>query len=403
MHRLAWRNVWRNKIRSLVILFSVVLGMLAGIAVLAIYRGMILSRVRTVIDSETAHVQLHHPAFKKDFETKYFIPEMEVRLNELKKNKAIESVTPRSLAQGMLSTAMGTRGVMIYGVDPIRENKVSGLDKKIKEGTALSEKKRQGILIGKKLAEKLNLRPGNKVVLTFTDCSNNLIASSFRVSGIYESGNAPRDESMVFVNLNTLNGLLLMEDAAHELAILLTKDDLLDSVQQQLNKQFPYLLVESWKEISPETTLMVKTVDGYSYIIMMIILIAIAFGILNTMLMSVLERTHEIGMMLALGASRIRLFGLVFWETVYLTFAGVPFGISLAYWFTAYFQRNGLNILSMGKELMESFGYATIIYPVFPWDKITYIFWMVVLTALFSSLIPCVKALRLNPVDALRK
>jgi ABC-type lipoprotein release transport system permease subunit len=148
---------------------------------------------------------------------------------------------------------------------------------------------------------------------------------------------------------------------------------------------------------------MVKTVDEYSYIIMIIILVALAFGIVNTMLMSVLERTKEIGMMVALGTGRVTVFLLVFLETVLLTMAGTPIGILVAYFITGYYQQHGLDLSGMGKEMMANFGFETTIYPSFPIEKLTTILVLVLCTALLSCMLPALKALRLKPVEALRR
>lgn len=148
---------------------------------------------------------------------------------------------------------------------------------------------------------------------------------------------------------------------------------------------------------------MVKTIDQYSYIIMLIILIALAFVILNTMLMSVLERTREIGMMVALGTSRIKVFLLVFMETVFLTIAGLPVGLLLSWLVILYFQIHGIDLSGMGEEMLASFGYGTLIYPSFPGEKLFPILMMVICTAVFSCLLPVIKALRLNPVEALKR
>jgi ABC-type antimicrobial peptide transport system permease subunit len=121
------------------------------------------------------------------------------------------------------------------------------------------------------------------------------------------------------------------------------------------------------------------------------------------MLMSVLERTREIGMMMALGTSRKRIFLLVWLETILLTLAGIPFGLLIAYFITSYYQQHGLDLSGMGREMMASFGFDTMIYPEFPWEKLLFIMFMVIGTAVLSCLIPAIKALRMQPVDALRQ
>lgn len=400
---MAWRNIWRNKGRSIVIMLSVAIGLLAGIGVLALYKGMMKSRVRTVIDSEVAHLQMHTPDYKKDNHPASILPNANALLKKIQSLPKVKLAVPRSLAQGMLVTTTGSAGVQINGVVPELEYRASQLKQKIIIGDGFHEGKKNEIIVGKKLADKLKIKLGGKLVLTFTDTSDNLISSAFRVVGIYQSGNAPLDELNVYVPITTLNELLQISNSFHEIAIILNSDEDLGAMQERLSKAYPYLLVESWKNISPETELMVQTVDDYSYIIMIIILIALAFGILNTMLMSVLERTKEIGMMVALGTTRVRIFLLVLTETIFLTVAGTPVGLLAVYLLIGYYQKHGLDLSGMGKDMMASFGFETMIYPSFPWEKIPTILIMVIGTALVSCLLPALKALHLKPMQALKR
>jgi ABC-type lipoprotein release transport system permease subunit len=401
--QLAWRNIWRNKVRSMVIMLSVSIGLFAGIAVLALYKGMMQSRIRTVIYFEVTHIQIHQKEFKKDYEPFYTLPGGDSMAAVIGALKQVKLVARRTIVQGMLSTTTGSAGVQINGVEPAIEYQASQLDKKIITGSSFHSNKKNEILIGKKLADKVKLATGAKLVLTFTDTAGNIVSSAFRVAGIYESQNTSLDEVNVYVEMKTLNDLLLTGKSFHEIGMLLNNDDDLASVQQQLKYLFPSYLIESWKEISPETDLMVKTVDEYSYIIMIIILIALAFGIINTMLMAILERTREIGMMVALGTTRLRVFLLVLFETIFLTIGGTPLGILAGLFTTNYYNKHGLDLSGMGKEMMASFGFNTIIYPSFPVEKLLAIMLLVIGTAVLSCLLPAFKALRMQPVEALRR
>jgi ABC-type antimicrobial peptide transport system permease subunit len=148
---------------------------------------------------------------------------------------------------------------------------------------------------------------------------------------------------------------------------------------------------------------MVETIDIYSFIILIIILIALSFGIMNTMMMSILERRHEIGMMMALGMNRFRIISMVFTETFLLTTIGIPIAIGVGYFIIHHYQTTGLDLSSMGKDLMESFGFDPLIYPSLPKEKIPYITMLVFFTALISSILPIWKSLRLDPSTALQK
>lgn len=400
--KLAWRNVWRNKTRSLIIMASVAIGLLAGIFVLGLYQGMMRSRVRTVIDTEVAHLQIHHPEFKEDYDPSYTL-DQELISKNLKKISEIKSFANRSVTQGMLATTTGTSGVRIYGIQPKEEIEVSQLAFKIKEGEVLNPSKTNGILIGKKLADKMKLKLGSKLVLTFTDRESNVTSGAFRVNGIYQSINTPLDEVIVYINRSTLNEYLGLEDTSHEIAILLHRDEDLELVKNSLQAQFPRYSVMTWKENSPETDLMVGTVNQYSTIIIIIIMIALAFGIINTMLMSVIERTREIGMLSALGMNRKKVFTLILTETVILTFVGVPVGFILSWFSILYFSKAGIDISPFSEEAMSSFGFTSMIYPEFPVDTIGSLLIIVISTALISAFFPSLKAIRLQPADALRQ
>lgn len=400
---MAWRNIWRNRMRSIVIVLSVAIGLFAGIAVLALYKGMLHGRVRTVIDAEVAHIQIHETSFKKDYDPAYVIVKSDTILKALRSMPQVKAFSARSITQGMLVTTTGSAGVQINGVQPREEYEVSGLKKKIIEGEGFKPGKKNEIVIGERLADKMKLKTGSKLVLTFTDSSADIVSAAFRVAAIYRSNNAPLDERNVYVEKETLNQLLNIGNDFHEIAVLLYRDEDMNLVQKKLLKQFPFYQVETWRQISPETDLMVNTVDVYSYIIMIIIMLALAFGIINTMLMAILERTREIGMMTALGMKRFRLFSLVLFETIFLTISGTPIGLATAWLAVNYFNKDGLDLSGMGKELMSSFGYSTLIFPEFPSDKIITVLLIVIITAIVSCLFPALKALRLQPVEALRR
>jgi ABC-type lipoprotein release transport system permease subunit len=400
---MAWRNIWRNRWRSFVILLSIALGLFAGIAVLALYKGMMNSRLRTLIETESSHIQIHDTLFGDEMDPKKTIAAAESLIEKIRSNKDVLYHTARTITTGMLSTATGSAGVKIIGIIPEEEYNVTQLKKKIIDGDGFSDPRKPEIAIGKKLANKLKLKKGSRLVLTFTDTGNTMISGAYRVKAIYQSDNAPLDERNVYVWSSYLSNMLQTGNNVHEIAIRLKDNALLEKNMTQLKQEFPQQKVESWKELSPETDLMAKTVDTYSYIIIVIILFALSFGIVNTMLMAILERTREIGMMIALGTSKLRIFFMVVLETLLLTLAGAPVGIAAGAAVVRYYNLHGLDLSGMGKEMMRSFGYETMIYPEFPLDKLVGIVLIIILTALLASVIPSVKALRLSPSEALKK
>lgn len=400
--QLSWRNVWRNPTRSLVIMASVAIGLFAGVFVLGLYDGMLRARVHAVIYTEVGHIQIHHPHFKEDFDPALMLHDTSL-IEKISKMDEVRGIAHRSVTQGMLATATGSAGVLVNGVRMNEENVVSSLKDKIREGGELISVKKNGILIGKKLADKMKLRLGSKLVLTFTDTAHNITAGAFRVSGIYQTDNDPLDERNVYVHRTTLNGYLGIGEHYHEAVVLLNNDKDLANFSKWLREHLPDSEVKDWKQNSPETNLMVNTMNEYSLIIIVIIMLALAFGIINTMLMSVLERTREIGMLTALGMNRAKVFILIISETFWLTLVGAPVGFLFAWSIINHLSKAGMDISSFSGAAMSGFGFSSIIYPEFPNDQIQMVVSTVLVTAFLSSLLPSLRAIKLQPADALRQ
>jgi ABC-type lipoprotein release transport system permease subunit len=340
---------------------SVALGLVAGLFVLSVYKGIMTDRVRTVIDTEVSHLQIHHRAFKEDFDPQFIIPQKEELIGKLQDIKLISAFTTRTLAQGMIATATGSSGIIITAVHPTQENTVTQINSKIIAGSGFNTTRKNPAIVGKKLLEKMHLKENSKIVLTFTDKESNIVSAAFKVCGVYETDNAPQDERNVYVRQEDLNSLLGMENEFHEIAILLVSDNAVENAKTALLKTFPDLQVESWDELSAETKLMLDTTEEYSSIFIAIIMIALSFGIVNSMLMAVLERSREIGMLLALGMNRMKVFSMMLTETLLLTLTGAPVGVFITWLIVGHYHVRGLDISNLGEQAMSSFGFSSMI------------------------------------------
>ncbi|HRI60193.1 MAG TPA: FtsX-like permease family protein [Saprospiraceae bacterium] len=399
---IAWRNLWRHRTRSLVIIASVALGVWAGAFIVSLYYGMGNERVRIAIEQEVSHIQVHHPKFREDFDVAFHF-DLDSLDAVLRHTPGMKAYSLRTTVQGMLANAAGSNGVQINGVEPAAENATRGLAAFVIDGAYLDAGKKNQVLVGKKLADKMKLTPGNKIVLTFQDKEQGITSGAFRIAGIYETANAPLDERNVYVRRNDLNDLLGTPGCGTEAAVLLTGEGEMPAALAMLQQSLPELQVEDWRAISPETALVMSALDVTSLIIISIILLALAFGIINTMLMAVLERTREIGMLMAIGMTKIRLFGMVVLETLLLTLAGCPIGFGLAWLVNAWLSKTGIDLSDIAGNVMKGFGYGAVIYPDLPDDKVWQILQIVFVTALVASIFPAWKALRLKPAEAIRR
>lgn len=399
--KIAWRNVWRHRGRSLTIIVSVTLGVWASLFLTALYEGMIRQRVQDVISIEISHLQFHHPKFLSEWEPRYMLPSSAQIIDSLRKDQRLRSVCSRQLSSGMINSSGGSYGVKLIGVDPVEERKISELEKKIVEGNFLADSTRHQVLIGAKLAERLKLKMKSKVVLMCQSLNGDIASGAFRVCGIYQTNNQPFDETHVYVRRNLLKELLGTTGDDHEIAILLQKDEQVESIKKEYAGRWKKVEVKSWMDLSPEMKLLIGFFDEYMTVFMLIVFLAVAFGIVNTMLMSVLERSRELGMMFAIGMNKRRVFGMITLETLFLMLVGLPAGLIGGVSTVWYLGKEGLRIGSA--EVMSDFGFSKVLYPALTTEQVITTAMFITIITIISSVYPSVRAVMIRPSEAIRK
>jgi putative ABC transport system permease protein len=399
--KIASRNIWRSRKRSLIIITAVSIGLWAGIFMMAFYNGMIEQRINSAIADELSHIQLHHPEFRKEYEIKYDLPKGRKMLKMIDKEITIKAAAGRIIIKGMIASASGSSGITINGVMPKEEDALTNLSKKIIKGSYFTTKTNE-IILSEKLRKKLKLNLNKKTIITFQDKEGNLASAAFRITAIYKTINTPYDDSNVFVKITDVDSLAGIPNAINEIAIFLKSNTALDESQKKLKQEFPQTEIKNWMEISPELGLTISVGDQMVFIFMGIILLALAFGIVNTMMMAVLERTREIGMLLALGMNKFKIFMMIVLETLFLILAGCPVGMLLAFTTIAITQKTGIDF-SQFSQAYSSFGYSSIIYPSLTGRQFGIVMLLVFITALFSALFPARRALKLNSAESLKK
>lgn len=467
---IAWKNVWRNKKRSLVVISAVTLGIISGVLLVGIMEGWVGQRLKDAVNNEVSHVQIHNNDYLNNEETSLTVENLQAVTRAVESLNQVSGWVQRSRIIALINTPWGNTGLTLFGIDPEREKLVTGIHDKIVPGAGRypEEDSPADILISDKTADMLKLkqyvisdsvmatlgkdvsqdilsrletikdtryrspkeiratlknlltgkeldrygkrimetaldyRIRNKVQVSVSDLDGNPIQGIFRVCGIYKTTNTGFDQATAFVNAGELARLYGGDEVLiHEIAVLLKNIEDAGAVKEQLSLIPGGNKVRTWKELAPDAAMMVEFMLVYYVIFIGIIMLALAFGIINTMLMSVLERTKELGMLMSIGMNHKRIFSMIMLETMFLTIVGAITGMLSGWGITSALGKTGIHFSGWG-EGFEAIGYSARVYPAVTLEFILFTTIMVVVTAVVSSMWPARKALKMNPVDALR-
>lgn len=399
--KIAWKNIWRHKVRSFVVISAIAIGLMAGIFASAFVNGMMVQKIDSVVKMELSHFQVHDTLFRKEMSVKAVIENGEDILNEISSNKKIKVASGRIISNAMLGSANYSGSVKVVGIDSEKEAQTTGLKDRMVEGQYFEGVKRNPIFISQVMADKYKIKIRSKVVLTLQDITGEMVAESFKVVGIFDSKNKMYDKVNVFVRKSDLRRVTnLNNQQLHEIGVLVNKDDEAEVLANQYQEKFSGLEVLPWLDLASGMRYMVEATGMYTYILVGIILVALLFSIINTMLMAVLERVKEIGMLMAVGMKKQKIFGMVLLETIFLSFIGAPLGLLISYLLITHFGEVGIDLAGAA---YEDVGFATVIYPFLDFKSYMNILIMVFFMAVIAAIYPAIKALSLNPVEAIRK
>ena len=398
---LAWKNIWRNKKRSLIITIAIAFGLWGGLFSGAIMMGMIESVVDTAINRDLSHIQIHKIDYAKNKEIVNYIPGSMHIFENISKVENVKTASGRTLINGMISSPTSSYGTKIIGIDPEKEKSVTDINQSLIEGIYFGEKYRNQILVGKKLVDRLDLKLRSKVVLSFQNLEGEITYIACRIVGIFKTASTLFDESNVYVQQNDLFRILESEPVFHEIAIKVNNTEQIKPVADEIKSNYQSLEIKTWSELAPEIAFLSETTEIYTYVFVAIILLALLFGITNTMLMSVVDRIREFGVLLAIGMKKGRVFFMIVLETILLSFTGGVIGTLISIISIAYFGIVGMDLSAIAASL-ESFGASTMLYPFLPMAMYVILTIMIIIAANIAALLPAWKAMHLVPSEAIR-
>ena len=400
--RLAWRYLWRNHRRTIIMLSAISVGVWAMIFMTALTRGMVDQMIKDGISAMPGHVQVHNPRFLDDPSVSNRITIGDEQLARTFDAAGFKAWASRVKVPAVITSERESRGVTLLGIDPDAEREFSFVSYDEVEGRFLESAADNGVVIGKKLAETLETKVGKRIVLMSQDPDNEIADRGFRVVGLFKANMPAFEEAFVFVGKKAAQKMLRIGDTTTELVFL--GDDYRDvepTFQKVAEAVDGTLKVSRWYEVDTYLGSMLKVMDGFVLIWVIVIFLALSFGLVNTLVMAVFERIREIGLMLALGMKPSSILGQIIIESMLLLAVGLAIGDVLA-WATILPLQGGIDI-SVVAEGMEMMGASSILYPKLYASDMIIANVVVLILGFLASLSPAWRASRYEPVEAITK
>ncbi len=401
--KIAWRNISRNQYRSSLTIVAVAIGLASLIFLKGFIDGADRQMVKNYTDLLTGSIQIHKAGFQKSMGLEKSIANPTQLISSFRNIPGIAAISTRIRDYSLISSPESSAGIMLYGIDPLAEKKLSTLHNRIRKGRFLENNDADKIIIGKDLSEQLKAGLGDKVVLMNQAADGSLAAAAYEVCGIMDAGAEEIDKNLALITLEAAQNLLVMQGKASEIVIktnsLKNVDEVAEFIKAKINtKKFETL---TWKEISPMTYQWLQFDQVFTGLILFIVLLVVAAGILNTILMSVLERTREFGIMLALGTKPKQITSMIATESFMLASIGVLFGSCLGVGLVLFFSMTGINLSAISSAL-NSFYIGSVVYPSLDITNLAIYACIVLLVSVIISIFPAKKAAGLSPIEAIR-
>ncbi|MAJ50009.1 MAG: hypothetical protein CMB82_00120 [Flammeovirgaceae bacterium] len=400
---LAWKNIWRSKRRSFVVMSAVAIGVWSIIFMVSFYNSMMGAISRNSLQHDYSHIQIHHEGYLSDPGLDFQVKNPSKLLEFPSQISDIKAASGRLIVNGMVASPKTNLGIQVYAIDPADEAAVTDLPSFLIAGDYFTNIKRNPILLSQKLAEKLKVKVRSKVVITVQDLEANIRAGAFRVSGIFHSKSPRINNGVVYLRDQDLSKLINSTDTSfNEFAFLLKDNESLIQTKKKMEMKTKNL-VRTYREIAPEFDMIEEGSAISKQVITVIVMLALLFGIINTMLMAVLERTKEIGMLRAIGMFKRKIFLMIVLETFMISLVSAPVGLMAGFLTNVYFEKNGGMDLSQYAGALEQYGGDAIFYPEIAQSTYFFLMLVVIMTALMGAIYPAIKAVNLKPLEAIRK
>ena len=409
--KMAWRNIWRNPRRTLLTILAVAFACVLLVFMLSFQFGSYATMINASVKIHTGHLQVQAQGYQDNHDMRLAIADPQPVEKILDGIPTVQAYAPRARAFALVSSQARTYGVLVEGVDPAAEARVSTLKEIVRQGSYLDnahpDMGRPEALIGHLLARNLKVAPGDELTVLGQGFDGSIAATVVRVRGIYNSGLDDFDRSAIQIPLAAFQDIFSMGKAVHEIVVMGRHLSDAPAIKAALAGPLgrlnadPPLVVLDWEELMPGLRQAINMDLVSGSVFYLILVMVVAFSILNTFLMAILERTYEFGILMAMGTKPGRLTRLVLTESAGMTLVGVATGMLLGCLVTWYFMQHGIQLGV--SEISRQFGLPDTLYPQLSLLSATAGPLVVLVVTLLAALYPALKLRRLQPVEAMRQ
>ena len=363
--RLAWRNLWRQPRRTWLTIGAMVFSNALLVFMISIQFGMYDLMIDNTLQAFTGHMQVQAPGYKDDLKMRQVVPNADELAADLRKSLKLETISARGSAFALASSEERSYGLQIFGVDPNHEALVSSIPGLVKSGRFLNDLSAAEIVVGKVLAKNLRVGLGDEITLLGSGRDGSFAAGVVIVAGIFDSGVPDMDRSIAEIPLGYFQDIFYMERAGHQ--VVITTPDLaaIEQVKLEVESLLPVdsdLVVHDWDALQPGLKQAIQADISSAFFMYGVLVVLVAFSVLNTQLMSVLERTREFGIVMSLGLTPGRLGRLVILETIMMGLIGMLLGALVGGLVTVWFGWNGFSYPGMD-DMAATFNLPDRFYP----------------------------------------
>jgi putative ABC transport system permease protein len=401
--KLAWRNTLRNPRRTALTVAVVAIGVASLVFAWALFDGGNNQSINVMTGTFTGHVQIHRKGYTDDPTLDRTFDSAEVDTAKLMAVPGVRAVSARLQAPVMVSTDATSRGVLLVGVDPVKERAVTSLHEKLAEGQWFANNETGGLVIGSTLAKALKVGVGAEVAVLTQGLQGSIGAARYRVRGIYATGNDMVDGLQAFVSLDDAKSMLSAGSQITTLALKLDHYDRSAAAVATMRSLFPANLeVEGWRELLPDVAQKVNFHEWVATIVMIMLFGVVMVGVTNTILMSTLERIREFGTVMAIGTKPSQVALLIILEGAILGAMGFAIGLAIGGGLVAHFNSVGIDFSAQSNALQQMPGLSNTLRPYLSLNRMLFLAAAVAIVTLGAAVYPAWKTSRLVPLDAMR-